>query len=197
MPITPGQQFAWQPPQDSGQPARESCTMQAIISGAAGGVFGMLLGAVLAPFNSSLSNLETSELPLRQQMRIGMKEVGAQSRSWGKNLMVIGAVFSCSECFVEKTRGRTDRWNPIYGGCVTGGILAASGARRRRSTAWTCPLLAAHHTDSHPRPALTLMLGALFFHVPQPAHRRWPLDAPGLPPSPPPSTRWALVNLSE
>ena len=26
----------------------------------------------------------------------------------------------------EKTRARTDGWNPIVGGCVTGGVLAAS-----------------------------------------------------------------------
>ena len=37
---------------------------------------------------------------------------------------VIGAVFSCTECFVEKARGRTDRWNPVVGGCITGAVLA-------------------------------------------------------------------------
>mmetsp|Transcript_16526 Transcript_16526/g.35426 ORF Transcript_16526/g.35426 Transcript_16526/m.35426 type:complete len:93 (+) Transcript_16526:1-279(+) len=63
---------------------------------------------------------------MKEQMRRGMKEVGTQSRSWGKNLLVIGAVFSCTECFVEKTRGRSDKWNAIGGGCLTGGILAAS-----------------------------------------------------------------------
>ena len=112
------------PPQDPGQAARENCTVQALISGAAGGVLGLALGAVLTPFNSNLQ-LEADNLPLRQQFRKGFKEMGSQSRSWGKNLMVIGAVFSCSECFVEKTRGRTDRWNSIYGGCITGGALAA------------------------------------------------------------------------
>ena len=99
--------------------------MQAIISGGAGGALGLLLGAVLAPFQSNIASMESENLPMREQFRRGMKEMGTQSRSWGKNLMVIGAVFSCSECFVEKTRGRTDRWNPIFGGCLTGGILAA------------------------------------------------------------------------
>ena len=32
MPIAPGQTFVWQPPIEPGQAARESCTMQAIIS---------------------------------------------------------------------------------------------------------------------------------------------------------------------
>lgn len=100
--------------------------MVAIQSGLAGGVLGLGLGAILAPFNSNVARIEDTELPLREQFRRGFREIGTQSRSWGKNLMVIGAVFSCSECFVEKTRGRTDRWNPIYGGCITGGILAAN-----------------------------------------------------------------------
>ena len=118
--------MVWQPPIEPGQAQRESCTMQAIQQGAAGGVLGMLLGAVLAPFSSNVTNLENTDLPMREQFRRGGREIAAQSRSWGKNLLVIGAVFSCSECFVEKTRGRHDRWNPIVGGCVTGGILAAS-----------------------------------------------------------------------
>lgn len=101
--------------------------MQAIIAGLVGGGLGMVAGVVLMPFSSSMQNLETQNLPLREQMRQGAKEMGAQSRSWGKNFLVIGGVFSCTECFVEKTRGKHDRWNAIGGGCVTGGVLAASG----------------------------------------------------------------------
>ncbi|KAL3923752.1 MAG: hypothetical protein SGPRY_004125, partial [Prymnesium sp.] len=84
---------------------------------------GLVLGAVLAPFNSSLG-AESEHLPIREQAKRGLREMGVQSRSWGKNLAVIGAVFQCSECFVEKTRGRSDRWNAVGGGCLTGGALA-------------------------------------------------------------------------
>ena len=98
--------------------------MNALISGAAGGVMGLALGAVLFPFSNSQQAVETENLPMREQVRRGMKEMGSQSKSWGKNLMVIGAVFSCSECFVEKSRGRSDRWNAVYGGCITGAVLA-------------------------------------------------------------------------
>mmetsp|Transcript_52360 Transcript_52360/g.170299 ORF Transcript_52360/g.170299 Transcript_52360/m.170299 type:complete len:153 (-) Transcript_52360:517-975(-) len=114
----------WQPPVEPGQAFRESCTMQAIVSGVVGGGAGLVLGAVLTPLNSQLQQ-ETEHLPLREQMRRGGREMGSQSRSWGKNLLVIGAVFSVSECFVEKSRGRSDRWNSIFGGCLTGGVLAA------------------------------------------------------------------------
>jgi len=114
------------PPQEPSAAARESCTIQAMMSGAAGGVAGLALGAVLMPFNANMQALDNENLPIKEQFRRGLREMGSQSRSWGKSLMVIGAVFSCSECFVEKARGRTDRWNPIYGGCITGGVLAAS-----------------------------------------------------------------------
>ena len=124
LPFTP-----WQPPQEQGAAAKESCTMQAIISGSVGGVAGFALGTLLAPFQSQAASIEAQELPMREQFRRGLNHMGSQGRSWGKNFAVIGAVFSCSECFIEKGRGRTDRWNPIFGGCVTGAILAHSGAR--------------------------------------------------------------------
>lgn len=116
----------WLPATEPGAAARESCTMQALLSGAVGGGAGLVLGVVLAPFNSSMG-AETENLPMKEQFRRGFREMGSQSRSWGKNFMVIGAVFSCSECFVEKTRGRSDSWNPVLGGCVTGSALAVGG----------------------------------------------------------------------
>ena len=94
MPIGTERQFAWQPLPETA--SKESCTMQAIISGVVGGGAGMVLGAILAPFNSNISSMETDNLPMKEQFRRGLREMGSQSKSWGKNLMVIGAVFSCS-----------------------------------------------------------------------------------------------------
>mmetsp|Transcript_14043 Transcript_14043/g.36327 ORF Transcript_14043/g.36327 Transcript_14043/m.36327 type:complete len:156 (+) Transcript_14043:85-552(+) len=125
MPIRDHLTFVWAPSQDSAQAGRENCVMQSIIAGGAGGVLGLGLGVILAPFQSNVQSLDAQNLPLKEQMRLGAKEMASQSKSWGKNLLVIGAVFSCSECIVEKTRGRTDRWNPILGGCVCGAVLAA------------------------------------------------------------------------
>eukprot|EP00965_Chrysotila_dentata_P192913 6175440-Pleurochrysis_carterae.AAC.4 len=165
------------PPQEPGAAARESCTMQAIISGVVGGAAGMVLGAVLTPFNSSMQQLETENLPMKEQMRRGMKEVGTQSRSWGKNLLVIGAVFSCTECFVEKTRGRSDKWNAIGGGCLTGGILAASNGTAPEISKKSC------NSDSLP---LSSQVG----------HRQWRLAALASQPSQLRSMRWGLAILT-
>lgn len=117
------------PSTDPGQAFRENCTMNAMMSGAAGGAMGLVLGAVLMPFSASAQMDAEANKPLRQQIRTGVREMGVQSKSWGKSLMMIGAIFSCTECFVEKARGRHDRWNAVGGGCITGGILAANGAR--------------------------------------------------------------------
>lgn len=131
MPIRDNLAFVWQPPSDTGQAGRENCVMQSMIAGTAGGVMGLALGAFLAPFQSNIASIESENLPMKEQFRRGAREMASQSKSWGKNLMVIGAVFSCSECLVEKARGRHDRWNPIVGGCFCGAVLAANGARTR------------------------------------------------------------------
>ena len=111
-----------------------------VVSGAVSGLAGIVLGAVLAPFNSSMQ-AQIEHLPLRQQFVRGGQEIAAQSKSWGKNLAVIGAVFSTTECFVEKARGRTDVRNQIGGGCLTGAISRTARGRRRWASA--APALAA------------------------------------------------------
>ena len=93
--------------QDPTAAFRESCASQMVVSGAVSGLAGIVLGAVLAPFNSSMQ-AQIEHLPLRQQFVRGGQEIAAQSKSWGKNLAVIGAVFSTTECFVEK-RARPHR----------------------------------------------------------------------------------------
>ena len=95
--------------------------MQAIIAGVVGGGAGMVLGAVLAPFNSSVTNLENTDLPLREQFRRGGREIAAQSRSWGKNLLVIGAAWLLAFPFVIFTaQGVPLIWRERYvaGGCA-------------------------------------------------------------------------------
>lgn len=36
----------------------------------------------------------------------------------------MGALFSGSECVIEKARAKHDLYNSVYAGCATGGMLA-------------------------------------------------------------------------
>jgi len=65
-----------------------------------------------------------TDLPMRQQLSIGMRDMGRSAYSSAKNFGRIGAMFSVSECCIEGLRGKNDIWNGIAGGVVTGGILA-------------------------------------------------------------------------
>ena len=92
MPIDGARPFVWQPPQDAAAASRESCTMQAIISGGVGGLAGMVLGAVLAPFQSNMASIEDTNLPMKEQFRRGFKEMGTQGKA---------GVFSPSQLFAQ------------------------------------------------------------------------------------------------
>lgn len=106
----------------------------------------MLLGPVFYAFETT--NPAHAELPLKQQLRLAGRDIAQRSRTWGKNFGAIGGLFSVSECFVAKVRARpacrgrcvasrlihglrvqargaNDMWNPVIGGCITGGGLAA------------------------------------------------------------------------
>jgi import inner membrane translocase subunit TIM22 len=64
-----------------------------------------------------------SDLPIRQQLKMGLKDMGRQSFSSAKNFGLIGAIFSGTECCIEGLRGKNDLWNGVAGGCITGGAL--------------------------------------------------------------------------
>jgi import inner membrane translocase subunit TIM22 len=46
------------------------------------------------------------------------------SLSSGRNFAIVGSVFSGTECCIEGLRAKNDIWNGIWGGCITGGVLA-------------------------------------------------------------------------
>lgn len=48
-------------------------------------------------------------------------------RSYAKGFGMMGALFSGSECVIEKFRAKHDMYNSIYAGCSAGAILAHSG----------------------------------------------------------------------
>lgn len=77
------------------------------------------------PLSSPLNPGATlTDLPWRQQLKHGLKDMGRTMYSSGRNFGLIGALFSGTECCIEGFRGTNDLYNGIAAGCMTGGILA-------------------------------------------------------------------------
>ena len=68
---------------------------------------------------------EIADLPWRQQLRHGFKDMGARSWSSAKNFGIVGALYSGTECCIEGLRAKNDLTNSVTAGCITGGILGA------------------------------------------------------------------------
>lgn len=63
-------------------------------------MMGMLFGALEQPLN-------VEEMTLRQQLTYGIKSMGSRSWHMAKTFAVMGAIFSISECVVEKVTTRS------------------------------------------------------------------------------------------
>lgn len=68
---------------------------------------------------------EISNLPWREQVRRGFKDMGSRSWSSAKNFGIVGALYSGTECCIEGLRAKNDLTNSVTAGCLTGGILGA------------------------------------------------------------------------
>lgn len=79
-----------------------------------------------SPLGTTLPGSSTviADLPWRQQLKHGLKDMGKQTLSSAKNFGLIGAIFSGVECSIEGLRAKNDIWNGVAGGCLTGGALA-------------------------------------------------------------------------
>ncbi|CAO2647420.1 Nn.00g083420.m01.CDS01 [Neocucurbitaria sp. VM-36] len=70
------------------------------------------------------ASVPLTDLPLRQQLKHGLRDMYRSSLSSGKNFAKVGAIFSGTECAIEGLRAKNDLYNGVAGGCITGGILA-------------------------------------------------------------------------
>ncbi|KAI4163670.1 MAG: hypothetical protein LQ342_002704 [Letrouitia transgressa] len=68
---------------------------------------------------------QLADLPLREQLRRGFRDMGTRSYSSAKSFGLIGAVFSGTECCIESYRARSDWKNGVAAGCITGGAMGA------------------------------------------------------------------------
>lgn len=113
------------------QGAMESCLGKSVMSGvmgfALGGAFGLFMSSMSYDSSLTPASQAISNLPLREQLKHGLKDMGSRSYSSAKNFGKIGALFSATECGVEALRAKNDIKNGTIAGCITGGILAAPG----------------------------------------------------------------------
>ena len=102
----------------------ESCLVRGCFSCVAG--FG--LGALMGGFFHTMQPIDTTNLDDKlstwKQVRQSYKGFGSSCLRSAKGFAKVGAVFSTVECFIERERGTKDIQNAVYGGCVTGAVLA-------------------------------------------------------------------------
>ncbi|CAI7678491.1 hypothetical protein N7533_003858 [Penicillium manginii] len=111
------------------QSGMESCPVKTVMAGTMGfglgGAFGLFMASM--SYDSSLTpqGQAISNLPWREQVRRGFKDMGARSWSSAKNFGIVGALYSGTECCIEGLRAKNDLTNSVAAGCITGGILGA------------------------------------------------------------------------
>ncbi|KAI0442618.1 Tim17/Tim22/Tim23/Pmp24 family-domain-containing protein [Xylaria telfairii] len=115
----------------------ESCFGKSAISGVMGfgmgGLFGMFMASMSydTPFHTpgapGAAPKPVAELPMREQLKVGFKDMGSRSYSTAKNFGKVGLMFAGIECGIEGFRAKNDLANGAAAGCLTGGILARSG----------------------------------------------------------------------
>lgn len=54
-----------------------------------------------------------ADLPLREQMKRGFKDMGSRSYSTGKNFALVGSIFAGTECCIEGFRAKNDMSVPL------------------------------------------------------------------------------------
>ena len=110
------------------QAGMESCVAKSILSGGAGfalgGAFGLFMSSMSYDTSMSAQSQALANLPWRQQLKAGLKDMGSRSFSSAKNFMMIGAMYSGTECCIEGLRAKNDLTNSVAAGCITGGALA-------------------------------------------------------------------------
>ncbi|KAH7032985.1 Tim17/Tim22/Tim23/Pmp24 family-domain-containing protein [Microdochium trichocladiopsis] len=126
------------------QAMMESCFGKSAISGVMGfgmgGLFGLFMASMSydTPFHGAAGATSGTggpggaakpytELPMRQQIKIGFKDMGNRAWSSARNFGKVGALYSGIECGVEGFRAKNDLTNSVAAGCLTGGVLARGG----------------------------------------------------------------------
>ncbi|KAL2405820.1 Mitochondrial import inner membrane translocase subunit tim22 [Exophiala dermatitidis] len=110
------------------QKGMESCVAKSALAGGMGfvlgGAFGLFMSSMAYDTPLSAQGQQITSLPVREQLRRGLKDMGSKSYSSAKNFAMIGAIYSGTECAIEGFRAKSDLTNSVLAGCITGGGLA-------------------------------------------------------------------------
>ncbi|MCJ1407473.1 Mitochondrial import inner membrane translocase subunit tim22 [Ptychographa xylographoides] len=113
------------------QATMESCPGKTVMSGvmgfALGGAFGLFMSSMSYDTSMTTASQAIANLPLREQLRRGFKDMGSRSFSSAKNFGLVGSIYAGTECCIEGFRAKNDMTNAIAAGCITGGVLGAKG----------------------------------------------------------------------
>ncbi|KAJ9086998.1 Mitochondrial import inner membrane translocase subunit tim22 [Entomophthora muscae] len=103
----------------------KNCVFKTGMSGVMGFGMGGLFGFVMSSLDFGGPTLDSKyhDLSTKQQLKIMGKDMCKRSWSTAKNFGMVGAIFAGTECVIEGYRAKSDLYNSVYAGCVTGGIL--------------------------------------------------------------------------
>lgn len=83
----------------------ESCAGKTVLSGVMGfglgGAFGLFMASMSYDSSMTAQSQAISNLPVREQIRQGFKDMGKRSFSSAKNFGKVGACFAGTECVIE------------------------------------------------------------------------------------------------
>lgn len=108
-----------------------SCSGKAAIGVIGGGVMGLLMGLFLGAMSDAtppvqvIAGKDVPQAPLSEQIRVTARATAEKSLYWARSFAFLTGVFGGSECLVEKYRGKSDLWNQVASGCITGASLQA------------------------------------------------------------------------
>jgi len=107
----------------------ESCPFKAVTSGLMGIAFGFGIGTFFSSsIHPSMEEIEAQAgKSVWKQTVEGLKQAGKSGWSMGKSFGAAAVAFSASECVIESYRGKTDMWNTVSAGCVSGAALGWRG----------------------------------------------------------------------
>ncbi|KAL8711771.1 MAG: hypothetical protein Q9220_003942 [cf. Caloplaca sp. 1 TL-2023] len=111
---------------------------------ALGGAFGLFMSSMSYDTPLSPNGQQLTNLPLRQQLSRGFRDMGSRSYSSAKSFGLIGLIFSGTECCIESYRAKSDWKNGSAAGCITGGALGAKAGPQ--AAAFGCAGFAAFST---------------------------------------------------